>query len=1165
MTPEHVSELQSILRFLRANAFEKSEATLILEVEGLMQLALAEKDEVEKQRQRRLAGPELELTSGNNPGGDADFSDGDTTTQSGPGAQTGFGLMSSPAAPNNNTRQSLGRFGSNVEKAHAAVLFEDARASQKSEIDADDENDDDDDCSLDTFATPIGEFFGDANLLQNHTEQETTNDSGKKKKVDSSGNSGKKTVDSDSDDDLGETQTRDAENENEHDVSFAGGVSVSPRHDRDADADDVPRTRADGKSRDGTTTETETETNYPYDEDEEREDEVRPDQYDCAVLYDQTFLGEPETETLKRTAADWQHLASDEYSDCEDCGFFYLQVPPGETTRFVRHEIEGGNAFGDGGDDLYAQTVTENAQSTHEGDESGEAVAPEKSGTDDDPAGADIPNASPPSTPDDAPGDGFVFDRSPLGSATPNSEQGVTGKTGKGKGMGWGGSEFGGDVDGDISVSASQNLSPLDLSPLPSPRASGLDAANLDSAANALRAWVLRGAGDGSEGTGAGDGADHDYVAGDTVGVDAGDTGDGTADGTVPGDTRDAIPDISTTWYDGDGGTEISARAPPASTQKQETLDDFESFTLTVVHKKQRTGFEARKDFLCEPGTLVAGRYRIKQVLGSAAFSTAVRATDEVRERDADEKKRYASSSGRGKQTDGVFDADAYTSSSSPCHDVCLKIVKNSKDFFDQSLDEVKLLKMINDSDPGDSNGIVKMVDFFYHKEHLFIVTELLGCNLYEHQKKNLTEMAEFRKQERSKRRSRRSGSFQTETRMGNQSDSFSDRSASASPSRSLRDSPGSGVSSPFQTSPSKEPPVSKHPPSNYFTLRALRSIAHQILTSLKFMHAKDLIHCDVKPENVVLRFGEVNAKNRKVKVIDLGSSCFTTDHLSSYVQSRSYRAPEVTLGAPYDQKVDIWSLGCVLCELWTGEVLLRNENAPSLLARIISIFGPLPLRLLRAGKRTREFVTASGVPYEKVGGGDRYGERYDERYEIVSQNGSHPDDPSSDDRSHETRRETSSYQILRPKRTSLAFRLGLPALGAAYPKKETNQIPAKTPFPLRLSVPSPGIEPGAADSEQTNDSRDTTASGSTKKPETKSSFASTTEEKDLFLEFLLATLQPDPKRRVTAAQALEHPWLCGFEFEDFDDCRDVPLSANSGVGVEVAGNTRERDILAQL
>ena len=61
-----------------------------------------------------------------------------------------------------------------------------------------------------------------------------------------------------------------------------------------------------------------------------------------------------------------------------------------------------------------------------------------------------------------------------------------------------------------------------------------------------------------------------------------------------------------------------------------------------------------------------------------------------------------------------------------------------------------------------------------------------------------------------------------------------------------------------------------------------------------------------------------------EVKVIDLGSSCFTSDHLSSYVQSRSYRAPEVILGLPYLQQVDIWSLGCILAELLSGYVLLQ-------------------------------------------------------------------------------------------------------------------------------------------------------------------------------------------------------------------------------------------------
>jgi serine/threonine protein kinase len=64
------------------------------------------------------------------------------------------------------------------------------------------------------------------------------------------------------------------------------------------------------------------------------------------------------------------------------------------------------------------------------------------------------------------------------------------------------------------------------------------------------------------------------------------------------------------------------------------------------------------------------------------------------------------------------------------------------------------------------------------------------------------------------------------------------------------------------------------------------------------------------------------------VKVIDLGSSCFITDHLSSYVQSRSYRAPEVILGLAYSQKIDLWSLGCILAELSTGYVLFQVRHA---------------------------------------------------------------------------------------------------------------------------------------------------------------------------------------------------------------------------------------------
>lgn len=83
------------------------------------------------------------------------------------------------------------------------------------------------------------------------------------------------------------------------------------------------------------------------------------------------------------------------------------------------------------------------------------------------------------------------------------------------------------------------------------------------------------------------------------------------------------------------------------------------------------------------------------------------------------------------------------------------------------------------------------------------------------------------------------------------------------------------------------------------------------------FLHGLGIIHCDLKPENILIK----SYKKCAVKIIDLGSSCFRSDNLCLYVQSRSYRAPEVILGLPYDEKIDLWSLGCILAELCSGEV----------------------------------------------------------------------------------------------------------------------------------------------------------------------------------------------------------------------------------------------------
>ena len=58
-----------------------------------------------------------------------------------------------------------------------------------------------------------------------------------------------------------------------------------------------------------------------------------------------------------------------------------------------------------------------------------------------------------------------------------------------------------------------------------------------------------------------------------------------------------------------------------------------------------------------------------------------------------------------------------------------------------------------------------------------------------------------------------------------------------------------------------------------------------QVLTSLFFMHSLGLVHADLKPENILVK----SYSRCQVKVIDLGSSCYVTDHLSSYVQVRTF------------------------------------------------------------------------------------------------------------------------------------------------------------------------------------------------------------------------------------------------------------------------------------
>lgn len=82
------------------------------------------------------------------------------------------------------------------------------------------------------------------------------------------------------------------------------------------------------------------------------------------------------------------------------------------------------------------------------------------------------------------------------------------------------------------------------------------------------------------------------------------------------------------------------------------------------------------------------------------------------------------------------------------------------------------------------------------------------------------------------------------------------------------------------------------------------------------------------------------------VQVIDFGSSCFEGEQVYSYIQSRFYRSPEVMLGLGYGTAIDMWSLACILAELYTGYPLFPGVPASTPTPPHKHLF-PLHLQLL--------------------------------------------------------------------------------------------------------------------------------------------------------------------------------------------------------------------------
>lgn len=222
-------------------------------------------------------------------------------------------------------------------------------------------------------------------------------------------------------------------------------------------------------------------------------------------------------------------------------------------------------------------------------------------------------------------------------------------------------------------------------------------------------------------------------------------------------------------------------------------------------------------------------------------------------------------------------------------HSMALKIIKNVEKYREAAKLEINVLEKLADKDPDGAHLCVKMLDWFDYHGHMCIAFEMLGLSVFDFLKDN-----------------------------------------------------------------------------NYqpYPLDQVRHIGYQLCYSVKFLHDNKLTHTDLKPENILFVDSDYdlvyNSKKRRdvkrvkrtdVRLIDFGSATFDHEHHSTIVSTRHYRAPEVILELGWAQPCDVWSIGCILFELYLGITLFQTHDNREHLAMMQRILGEIPQRMARKTK----------------------------------------------------------------------------------------------------------------------------------------------------------------------------------------------------------------------
>jgi serine/threonine-protein kinase SRPK3 len=123
---------------------------------------------------------------------------------------------------------------------------------------------------------------------------------------------------------------------------------------------------------------------------------------------------------------------------------------------------------------------------------------------------------------------------------------------------------------------------------------------------------------------------------------------------------------------------------------------------------------------------------------------------------------------------------------------------------------------------------------------------------------------------------------------------------------------------------------------------------------------------CSSSSDNIYCIVDDICIYNCEIKISDFGNCCYNSNKTEDEIQTRYYRAPEIILNCPYNKTIDIWSLGCIIYELITGDLLFDPDS--KLVNRdkhhlywMEQLLGKLPQHMINKSKRKKYLFNKEG------------------------------------------------------------------------------------------------------------------------------------------------------------------------------------------------------------